>query len=76
MFREPEERSGCSRRDGGCERLGWKVTLRMGISVHNHISQEIEQLRRPVAAGLEREELRRRVDQRRRRLAAPEFGME
>ncbi len=48
------------------------VALRVRIAVDDHVAEKAEQLRRAVAPRLEFEELRRRVDHRRRRPPAAE----
>ena len=86
-FFGPSSSSNCARALGAAARLAdpirgsarrlraallGLVALRVRIAVHDHVAEEVQQLRRAVAARLELEQLRRRVDHRRRRLAAAE----
>ena len=62
----------CSRHLRRGERLRGLESLRVRIAVHDDVAEEIEQLRRAVAAELEIEQRRRCVDHRGRRAAAAE----
>jgi hypothetical protein len=59
----------------GGERRGRFVTFRVRVAVDDDVAEEIEELRCAVFARAEMEQLRRRVDHRRRRLPAAEKRM-
>src|SRR5690606_22861061 len=59
--------------DGGDERLFGPEALRVRVAVDDDLAEEVQQLGGAVAAGLELEQLRRRVDQRGRGLAGAEL---
>ena len=53
--------------------VGGLVALGVRIAIDDDVAEELQQLRRAVAPRLELEELRRRIDHRRRRQALPEL---